>query len=376
MKVAHITPVYLPYHSGMTSVVVSQCAELRRRGHEVDVISAIGDGGGDSNVRHVRPLLKFGNGAWVPHMFKYLKGYDVVHLHYPFFAGLEAVLLAKSLGYIKKLVVYYHFDHRVAGVFAPIARVYERVLLPAVLRAADTVMVSTMDYARSSRLKKYVSEKDFENKVVEVPIGIDVDRFRTGGSRTARTESLRRELGVAKEEKVVLFVGGMDRAHYFKGVEVLLRAFARLSQNVRLVLVGEGELRKGYEVHAQELGIQDRVHFAGRVSDAELPSYYAAADVSVLPSINGAEAFGVVLLEAQAMGTPVIATDLPGVRGVVGDSGLVVKVGDEQDLQDALHSILSDLEVWRGKKEEIVGRVENRYDMKVIGQKIEGVYQS
>src|SRR5262249_59935029 len=94
---------------------------------------------------------------------------------------------------------------------------------------------------------------------------------------------LRRRYGLNGSEPVVLFVGALDRAHYFKGISVLLAAMATLP-DARLVVIGDGDLRGSYEREAQAAGLASRVRFAGRVSTDALPLHYAMADVCVLPS--------------------------------------------------------------------------------------------
>jgi rhamnosyl/mannosyltransferase len=138
----------------------------------------------------------------------------------------------------------------------------------------------------------------------------------------------------------VLFVG---RLVYYKGVEVLFEAMARCTGT--LLLVGDGPLEPALRQRAVVLGIQNRVVFAGRVSDEDLPAYYQASDVFVLPSIARTETFGVVQVEAMAAGLPVVSTNLPtGVPWVNQDgvSGLVVPPADPGRLADAIGSLLAD----------------------------------
>ena len=112
---------------------------------------------------------------------------------------------------------------------------------------------------------------------------------------------------------------------------------------VRLVIVGKGELAEQYKKLAQELGFVDRVTFAGGVSDEELVKLYQTSAVTVLPSIDQSESFGIVLAESIACGTPVITSNLPGVRSVYEDgvSGITVPVRDEQGLANAINMMLA-----------------------------------
>jgi glycosyltransferase involved in cell wall biosynthesis len=127
---------------------------------------------------------------------------------------------------------------------------------------------------------------------------------------------------------------------------VLLEAMAECGGS--LILVGDGPLEGDLRRRAAELGIADRVLFAGRVDDADLPAYYQASDVFVLPSIARTEAFGVVQVEAMAAGLPVVSTNLPtGVPWVNQDgvSGIVVAPEDPASLARAIDTLVRNVEL-------------------------------
>jgi len=110
----------------------------------------------------------------------------------------------------------------------------------------------------------------------------------------------------------------------------------------KLLIVGDGDLRHFYEAAAQEMGLGDRVLFAGRVPLERLPDYYKATACTILPSTS-VEMFGMVLVEAMACGKPTIATDLPGVRTVVDHerTGLLVRPSNPLALASAMDRMLS-----------------------------------
>ena len=143
----------------------------------------------------------------------------------------------------------------------------------------------------------------------------------TGSSRTASTArgsipTTRGSTSCARPGKsTILFVGRLESR---KGLPTLLEAYGQLRRarsDARLVVVGDGPMRWGYESQVAAMGIPD-VEFAGRVSSELLPRYYASADIFCAPATGG-ESFGIVLLEAMASGVPVIASSIPGFSSVV-----------------------------------------------------------
>ena len=147
-------------------------------------------------------------------------------------------------------------------------------------------------------------------------------------------------------EPRILFVGRFDRR---KGLTVLIEALpsiARQLPGVRLIVVGRGPLEDEARQLVARLGVADRVQFQGFAANEMLPRYYVSADVYCAPSLGG-EGFGVVLLEAMASGTPVVATDITGYNEVVkdGHNGVLCPAGNPQALADTLIRILTDTQL-------------------------------
>lgn len=322
MKIAVVVSTYPPYRGGMGHVARDHAEALAKAGHEVTVL-APGVG--------LAPLFRVGNAACVPQLLWKLRGFDAVELHYPFFGGAEWVWLWRVLfGRRKRLAVLYHMDTVGRGALAAIFRLYRALFLKAILGSADVILVSSRDYLAASQAAAFLDDP----RTREVPLAVDVDRFRPGAE---------------KPEPLLLFVGALDRAHYFKGLGTLFEAFARVAASVpgaRLAVVGDGELRQDYAREAARLGIHEKVWFVGRVTEEELPHCYRRARAFVLPSIDRSEAFGLVTIEAAASGTPAVVSDLPGARSTVeeGVTGLRVPPGDASALASAIEKLLSDPE--------------------------------
>ncbi|MDO8581576.1 MAG: glycosyltransferase family 4 protein [bacterium] len=393
MRIAHLVSTFPPYYGGMGNAVFGMAQESAKRGHEVTVLTAKQESGirnkGDRSIipnslfiiRRLRSFGRWGNAAFLPQLFWMLDDYDIVHLHYPFFGGAEAAALwrASQLKRGRQLVVTYHMDAIADGWLGRVFAWHNRFILPSILSLADRIIVTSFDYAEHSLLKQY--ESRVKNKMVEIPLGVDTERF----TPREKDAELLRQHKIDPASFTLLFVGGLDRAHAFKGVEVLIRSFKLFSefQHVddrrahTLVIVGDGALRPSYAALALELGIQDKIVFTGRVAPDDLPRYYATADCVVLPSINQSEAFGMTILEAMACGRPVIASLLPGVRKLVLDrrTGLFAKPSDIVGLAKVIAVIADDPELRVRYGNAGRERALDRYTWSAVGEELERVYR-
>ena len=202
-------------------------------------------------------------------------------------------------------------------------RLFRRTLLPSYRRLDRILAVS--EEARACVLRHFPGPVDI------LPNGVNLDRFRPGLRRLERFDD-----GTPN----ILFVGRHDPR---KGLPELMQACRALAQDgarFRLIIVGDGTLRRRIEGMAHG-PLAGRVHFEGRVSNEKLPRYYASADIFCSPA-RGGESFGIVLLEAMASGIPIVATDLPGYRTVLtpGMEGLMTPPRDAASLRVGLETLL------------------------------------
>lgn len=375
MRIAHVTATFPPHYTGTGIVCYYNALGLARLGHQVTVFTddyPLGDytDPKEITVRRLPAVFRVGNAPFLPGLLG-LKGFDIVHLHYPFYFGAEIVFI-RSLIKDLRYVATYHQDVLFASFLRFPVRLHHRLVGKRILARAGKVLATSMDYARASRLGELVR---VEPEVVgELPNGVDAQRFHLGvdGGRLCA------QYGLKDSDRIVLFVGVLDKAHYFKGIWVLLQALAKISDSdVRLLVVGDGNLRPTYQKQAAELGVEDRVIFCGRVSDEELPAHYALCDLLVLPSTTMCEAFGVVLLEAMACGKPVIASNLPGVRSVVsdGEDGLLVRPGDVDDLVRKIQILLDAPQRRQEMGEQGRTKVEEKYVWPKITPRLVQVYE-
>jgi len=311
MRVAHIVPVFPPYGGGMGRVAFCQARALAAAGVEVTVFTpktasapAVVPG---VKVVALRPLLAKGNAACLPSVIGRVASFDLLHLHYPFF-GTAELLAARRLLAGPRLILQYQMDVIGQSWLAHVFHWHRRLCLPVIVRAADAIIVTSLDYASSSFLAR--PDRPLPPRVDALPAGVDLERFSPAG------ESEPSLVQFAAGRPLIFFLAGLDQAHYFKGLHVLFQALSMTPEAV-LVVGGDGDLRPHYAAQAAQLGIADRVLFAGHIAEDALPRHYRSADVVVLPSIDRTEAFGLVLLEAMACGKPVVASRLPGVRTLV-----------------------------------------------------------
>lgn len=319
MRVIHLSCIAPPDIGGIGRVAAKETALLVDRGVDAHHVSLTTHAG-----------FRFGNAGSVHALDHFVRDADVVHLHYPFYGTAGAVARLKRRNVIKHLVITLHMDATAGGIKGAIFGVHRALFQDKILSAADALIVSSRDYARHSSYRRIAE------RAVELPFGVDERVFSPGRGNRGR-------FGLSDEQPVVVFVGGMDTAHAFKGVDVLLGAIARL-KDIQVLLVGDGNMRKRYEARAAELGIGERCRFAGKLDESGLVAAYRSANVLAMPSTSAAEAFGLVAIEAQSCGIPVVASDLPGVRTAVadGETGRLVPVGDEAALAQALMRYASD----------------------------------
>ncbi len=277
--------------------------------------------------------------------FRALMGvsYDLIHSHY-WLSGRLGLLFADHWGV--PLVSTFHtlaqLKNRVAESAAEREQTVRYEIERRTMAGSDRVVALTA-IDRQQILRHYATHSPID----VIPGGVDLNRFSPMPRGQARAA-----LGLAPHQKILLFVGRIQR---LKGLEVLVRAFARLGDlDARLLVVGgqPGTSPESREIArlqhlVAKLGIEDRTGFVGAVAHEQLPLYYSAADVTVMPSSY--ESFGLVAVESLACGTPVVATRVGGLTSIVhdGETGLLVPWRDAQMFAESLRRVLEDTDLRR-----------------------------
>ena len=363
MRIGIVAPTYQPYRGGVGEHVSHLAIELRRSGHDVLVVTThFGRGGRDEErgvVRIGRAVLVPANGSFCPiamdpamrpRMRRALRELrlDVLHVHEPFLPFLSLAAVAESPC---PVVATFHASNE-----SPLGyRIFRRALEPYARRIDERIAVS--------RAARETVEPFFDGPYEIIPNGVDVARF-------AEAAPFERDAS----EFNILFVGRLEKR---KGLEHLLGAMPLVVKEVpsaRLVVVGGGPLASYYRSRVPA-GARARVEFLGFVPAADVPRHYRTADIYCSPATGG-ESFGIVLLEAMAAGSVVVASDIAGYRDVVKDevTGALVRKGSPDDIARAIIQLARSERTRRRFRESAREDVE-RYDWSRVAQRILAVYR-
>ena len=363
MKVLHIYKDYYPVLGGIGNHVRLLCNELAEdKNFQVQVLvtnerfKTVIERNSNFEVIKASRILKFASTPISLSLFKWIARLkaDIVHLHFPFPPGEIACLL---LGHYKKMVITYHSDivrQKLLGtLYSPI--------LSKVLRKADTIIVQSPAYAKNSRhLSKHF------DKCKIIPSFIDTQCFQ--GRNERKIEEIKSKYG----SSLALFVG---KFRYYKGVNHLIEAAGKT--NCSFLLIGNGYLEKDLKSLVYAKGLSHKVHFMNNVDEEELPSYYQASDIFVLPSIHRSESFGLVLLEAMACGIPIISTELGTGTSWVNlhnQTGLVIPPRDSEALANAMNHLLLDKDKRLRFGKAGIERVRNVFSKDIVVEQIKKLY--
>jgi len=381
MKVCLLTLDFPPFRSSGLTIYAEKVAQgLAARGHAVTVVASKRSEGNQidevqlpDTVSVVR--VPIGRSNWLGFGWqaaRYLRShsddFDVVHfadVHFAY-AYRGSFIASAFQSFRQRLTSHhgrpYHTNRRnylFRLIYYNMARwTMER---PAVQRAGHIIMPS------------FTTQREFVEhygvhpaRTTLVYPGIDLHRFDT----LPEQGEARRRLGLSADAPVLLYVGFSTPR---KGVEYLAQALRVMQTPAHLVMVGK------WEAHYQELfldalgSMRPRAHIAGYVPDADLLTYFAAADAFVLPTLL--EGFGIPLVEAMAAGLPVVTTTGGSASEIVGDAGLVVPVGDSVALASALDRVLTEKNLAHRLRQLGRHRARTLFDERRAAAEIEAVYR-
>ncbi|OLT50579.1 alpha-(1-2)-phosphatidylinositol mannosyltransferase [Corynebacterium sp. CNJ-954] len=373
MKIGMVCPYSFDEPGGVQIHALDLCTELIRRGHEV---SLIGPGGEDADVPDFVELgggaipipyngsvarLAFGPSTW-RHLGDWIDrhDFDVVHIHEPNSPSYSMITLAKADG---PIVATYH----ASASESLILRIFLPVLRPFLERIQGGIAVS--EEARRWQVEMLSGDP------VLIPNGVDTATYREADPMPALDPTRPR----------IMFLGRFTESR--KGFPLLMRALPAIVRDipdVEVVVVGGGDtgeliqsLRKAGVSYVEGVGESDAtVRLLGRLSEADKAAALAASDVYVAPNTGG-ESFGIVLVEAMAAGTAVVASDIPAFAAVTdhGYAGRLFSNGSRRELARAVTTVLTDSDA----RELLVKRGHERsrdFDWDRVTTQVERVYEA
>lgn len=367
MRILFFSPYFYPYISGVT-VSSIRILDYLKKNNDITILTFPSDyklhkekSPHKLNIIQVPYLFKISKGFISPqsiiYFIKFAKKSDLIILNQPNFEGLLLALIAKIFG--KKIISIFHCQVFLEGnILVKIINFALNISMKVQLNLSDKIVVYTMDYIDS--LPYF---KKFANKISDVLPMIQKSVF----DKYFFSKLLR----LKKDNKWVGYVGRISSE---KGIEYLLKSIKQLKfkKNIQLIFAGPygkdvaGENYYYYKIISLLKKYKIKYLFLGYLDSNNLSAFYKAADVLVLPSINRTEAFGMVQAEAMLSGTPVIATDLPGVRMPIKltKMGIIVEAKKVDQLSQALNNILENRSKFSNS--QLVKKAHNIFDIKKV----------
>jgi len=370
MKIALVSPYDFAHPGGVVNHILALDKQFCQMGHDVRIIAPASEAQVSPQIEG--RFIQIGKPRSVPvsgsiarislslRLSKDIKAalakekFDIIHLHEPFIPMLCTATLRFSD--TVTVATFHAFEGR-PGYYVAWPLFYY------LMRRRNRRLSGHIAVSKPAR--RYASQH-VPGTYTIIPNGIDLEHFNP------QVPPIKRFM----DGKInILFVGRMERR---KGLDYLLKAYEDVrknNDNVRLIVVGPGKvLRRSYERVVKKRAIPD-VFFEGRVTYNELPMYYKTADIYCSPA-TGRESFGIVLLEAMALGKPIVASNIEGYRNVVtdGQEGVLVPPKDAKELALALEKLINNEEIRREMGEHGI-ETAKRYDWKIVAGRVLEYYK-
>lgn len=369
MKICIIITTYLPKVIGGTQIATFYTAKtLAKRGHEVHIIT-----------RRFKKELSFEKkGNVFLHRLHFNKKYsytlgtiiyfikllilikkinpEIIHAQKIKLNGCYAVLIKKILK-IPCIISIRGSDIYLSS------NIYKQSIVKFVIKSSDLILSLCEDM-------KNIIQQIHSKTVIVIPNGIDSSLYKN-----LEKYPLRKSLGFSDNEKIILYVGRLDK---IKGVIYLIKTMRILVgkiPDIKLIIIGDGPERKELENITNVLNLQKKITFMGFLQHNLIPKYMIASDIFILPSLS--ESFGIVNIEAMSGGLPIVATNVGGIPEIIINeiNGFLVEPKNETKLAEKVILLLINDKL----REEISNynrKIGNKYSWEIVVDKLEQVYKS
>jgi glycosyltransferase involved in cell wall biosynthesis len=354
VRITIITPVF-PYpkrgvYTGIERHVEGLCKGFKKLGHKVTVITTYWNGGASyhnlngievyrfKDLRAILGKLGMLSGAFELDFLtfslnvtlnKNLLDTDLllINLPFPFLSLIDGNFISVGLLHHAQPIVKLK-----DALSVPFGNIYGKLTKP-------DYWVAPSRFTAEQFIKLFKISKE---KIKIIPEGVDLEKF----NRNIDASDINEKLG---NERKILFVGNL---HPNKGVHFLIKSFVLVKSkidDVKLVIVGDGPLKHCLINLTKRLNLEKDIIFAGFVSDEELPKYYASCDIFASASVL--EGFGLIFLEAMALGKPIVAFNLASIPEVVGNAGILIDQINHEKFANALIELLRNEELYKEKSQ-------------------------
>ena len=376
MKIAFITPNYVPMNGGTQVAVHALAVHLINKGHEVMVVTPADLDTDDFGPNDGVPLYAFkihrgrfsfscSNLSLLFSLGDIIKGFDIVHQFHVLRFGMAVMLYSR---WNEKPLVTTLMG---TDTYDPLCKKNRRridLYSSCILNGSSAV--TSPSYSLSDHAKRQGCKKEIQI----IPHGIDPERYKLNATRVAK---LRESIcGARGPRRIILAV---QRLHPVKGIDILIRALAILVfkygiKDVLLLIAGDGPDELRLKKQAHDLNVLDHIDFCGYISRDRIPDYYHCCDIFALHTMY--EAFGIVLAEAMICGKPIVATLAGAIPEIVknGTSGFLVPPNDPESFAHALKRLLDDEPLSKALGTSGKNAIADAYNWSVIADKYLQLY--
>lgn len=389
-RILMVTNLFYPLMGGSEHVVFETSRRLVKEGHEVHVLTELtkpdwpvyeqveGIHIHRCQVSFSNPITRFGSGVFnAARLFRQLSteyAFDLLHFHLTL--SSIGVLFCRASRRSARIASFYGpwdeeelVERRIRSRWSPgrLKALLFRMLQKFVLQRSSKIIVLS-DYSRG-QVTDLIGAAE---RCVLIPGGVDLDRFRPARDRS----QVRSRFQIPPDQTTLLTI---RRLVPRMGIDTLIAAMPLIlsqNQNVSLIIGSDGPLRSDLERQVDQLGIREHVRFTGFIPQEELPQYYQAADLFIMPT-RALEGFGLPVVEAMACGTPALGTAVGSITELIGafDKRLLIPEATPETIATAVHTLIRSTLCEEGFRALCRRHVENHYGWDQITESLEKTYQ-